>query len=289
MRFAILGITCLVFAQDFSEIQVERAATVAGFAASPVWSKANAALLFCDVPNNRIFAYQQGKGLGKFREEMGGASGLAYDHEGRLIVAQSRSRRIVRVYPGDQKKLDVLAEKFEGKRFNGPSDIVVRKDGHIYFTDPAFGYQNDTRELDFHGVFHLTPRGDLTVIAKPKGRPNGIALAPGGKLLYVSSSDERRIYAYDLDGKGAASNERVFLSGIDGPPAGLTTDEKGNLYIAANGVLIVSPSAQTLYNFPLGSRPGNLAFGDEDLMTLYISAKNALYRARMKVKGAVSE
>jgi gluconolactonase len=289
MRFAILGITCLAFAQDFSSIQIERASTGHRYTEAPLWSKSTAAMLFCDVPANAILAWLPGKGTAKYRDDMAGPTALAYDPEGRLLVAQSRGRRIVRLYPGEDKKFDILADKFEGKRLNAPNDLTVRKDGHIFFTDPAFGSQADTRELNFHGVYHLSPRGELKVIAKPKGRPNGITLSPNGRILYVANSDERRVYAYDLDGKGQVTNERVFLDNIDGPPDGLRTDEKGNLYIAANGVVIVNPQAQHLYTITMGDKPSNIAFGDEDRMTLFITAKSGLYRARMKVKGAVVE
>jgi gluconolactonase len=289
MRFAILGITCLAFAQDFSSIQIERASTGHRYTEAPLWSKSTDAMLFCDVPANTILAWLPGKGTARYRDDMAGPTALAYDPDGHLLVAQSKGRRIVRLYPGEDKKFDILVDKFEGKRLNAPNDLTVRKDGHIYFTDPAFGSQADTRELNFHGVFHLSPRGDLKVVAKPKGRPNGITLSPNGRILYVANSDERRVYAYDLDGKGQATNERVFLDNIDGPPDGLRTDEKGNLYIAANGVVIVNPQAQPLYTITMGDKPSNIAFGEEDRMTLFITAKSGLYRARMKVKGAVVE
>jgi gluconolactonase len=220
---------------------------------------------------------------------MSGPSGLAYDQENHLVVAQTKARRIIRLYPNDEKKFDILVDKFEGKRLNAPNDLVIRRDGNLYFTDPAFGSQADSRELDFFGVFHLTPRGELTVIAKPKGRPNGITLSPNGRILYVANSDERKVYAYDLDGRGRATGERVFLDNIDGPPDGLHVDEKGNLYIAANHIYIVSPQAKPLHTIHMGDKPSNMAFGDEDRMTLYITAKTGLYRARMKVKGAATE
>ena len=101
--------------------------------------------------------------------------------------------------------------------------------------------------------------------------------------------DERRILAWDLDGRGRATNERVFAEGIAGPPAGLRADEKGNLYVAANEVLVLDPSGKRIHSIPLPDKPSNLAFGDEDRQSLYITAKGGLYRARMKVKGAVSE
>lgn len=289
MRFGFFWIACLALGQDFSGIQLEKVSGGHRFTEGPLWSKYIDGLLFCEVPSNMVLAYHSGKGLGKYLEQAGGASGLAYDAEGRLLIAEGKKRRIVRLSANDDKKVEVLAERFEGKRFNGPNDIVVRKDGQIYFSDPAFGAQSEVREMDFHGVYHMSPKGELSLIAKPKGRPNGVTLSPNGRILYVANSDERKVYAYDLDSRGKAGNERVFLAGLDGVPDGLRTDEKGNVYVAANHVYIFSPLGKGLHTIHMGEKPSNMAFGDADRMTLYITAKTSVYRARMKVKGAVSE
>jgi gluconolactonase len=184
-------------------------------------------------------------------------------------------------------KLEVLAEKFEGKRLNQPNDLVVRKDGHLWFTDPAFGSAEKTRELDFYGVYHITPKGELEVVARPKGRPNGIALSPDGKILYVDNSDERNIRAYDVDRSGKATNEREIASGLEGVPDGMKVDAKGNLYIAARQILVYSPAGRRLANFELPEVPANCAFGDDDMQSLYVTARTSLYRLRLPVKGAV--
>jgi len=127
-----------------------------------------------------------------------------------------------------------LADRFEGKRFNAPNDIVVRHDNHAYFTDPAFGNQAEGRELSFFGVYHVSPKGEVEVIARPKGRPNGVALAPGGKTLYVTNSDEKKVYAYDLDNR---------LVQVTDPMGGVTryqynAQDKQTRIIDANGGVI---------------------------------------------------
>ncbi len=104
----------------------------------------------------------------------------------------------------------MLADKWDGKRLNAPSGIVVSKNDHVYFTDPAFGAQQDSRELDFYGVYHIPPKGPMKLAAKWTTRPNGIALSPNGKILYVAAADDHAIRAYDIDKEGDASNERVF-------------------------------------------------------------------------------
>jgi gluconolactonase len=271
-------------AQDFSDIQVEKAAHGFRFTEGPAWSR-EGYLLFSDIPGNKIMKYVPGEGYPVFREPSNGANGNAFDAQGRLYTCESFARRVTRT---DKKgHIEVLADKWEGKRLNAPSDIVVSKSGHVYFTDPAFGSQADTRELDFYGVYHIAPKGELSAIARPVGRPNGITLSPNGRILYVGNSDERNIRAYDVDRNGEVSGERVFVSGVEGVPDGIRTDEKGNLYVAAKGILVYSPEGKLLATIPLAETPSNCAFGDPDLQTLYITARTSLYRVRLDVKGAV--
>ncbi len=271
-------------AQDFSEIKVEKVATGFAFTEGPVWSR-EGYLLFSDIPNNRILQYVPGKGTAVFRENSNGANGNTFDAKGRLYTCESRTRRVTRT---DRKgNIEVLAEHWDGKRLNAPNDIVVRRDGHIYFTDPAFGQQAETRELDFYGVYHVSPKGEMELIAKPAGRPNGIALSPDGRILYVANSDERNLRAYDLDRNGKASNERVIVSGIDGVPDGIRVDEKGNIYVTAKGLAVYSPDGKLLTTIELPETPANCAFGDPDFMTLYVTARTSLYRIRLNVRGAV--
>jgi gluconolactonase len=184
-------------------------------------------------------------------------------------------------------EMQVLAEKWDGKRLNAPNDIVVRKDGHIYFTDPAFGNQADTRELDFYGVYHMSPKGDLQLIAKPTGRPNGIAFAPNGHILYVANSDEHNVRAYDVDRGGEVSHERVVITGVDGVPDGIRVDDKGNIYVTASGVAVYDAPGKHVETIGMPETPANCAFGDTDLETLYITARTSLYRLRRSVKGAL--
>ena len=271
-------------AQDFTDIQVEKVAHGFRFTEGPAWSR-EGYLLFSDIPGNKIMKYVPGEGYPVFREPSNGANGNAFDAQGRLYTCESFARRVTRT---DKKgHIEVLADKWEGKRLNAPNDIVVSKSGHVYFTDPAFGSQTDTRELDFYGVYHIAPKGELSAIARPTGRPNGITLSPNGRILYVANSDERNIRAYDVDRNGGVSGERTVVSGIEGVPDGIRTDEKGNLYVAAKGILVYSPEGKLLTTIPVGETPSNCAFGDSDLQTLYITARTSLYRVRLDVKGAV--
>jgi len=271
-------------AQDFSQVQVEKAAHGFRYTEGPVWSR-EGYLLFSDVPAGKIMKHAPDGATVVYRDTSNGASGNALDAQGRLYTCETHARRVTRT---DKKgRIEVLADKWDGKRLNAPNDIVVAKSDHVYFTDPAFGNQQDTRELDFYGVYHITPKGQLSVIARPTGRPNGITLSPNGRILYVANSDERNIRAYDVGHDGEVSGERVFVSGIDGIPDGMRTDEKGNLYVAARGIAVYTPEGRPLATIPLGETPSNCAFGDPDFQTLYITARTSVYRIRLDVKGSV--
>jgi gluconolactonase len=280
--FALLLLAGSSAAQDFANIRIDKVAAGYTFAEGPAWSPMGF-LIFGDVPNNKLLQFMAGEPASVFRENSNGAIGNRFDAQGRLYSCESHSRRVTRT---DKKgKVEVLAEHWQGKRLNAPNDLAVRKEGDVYFTDPAFGNQQDKRELDFFGVYHVSRKGELEVIAKPKGRPNGIALAPDGRTLYVSNSDERNVRAYDLDKSGSASNERILASGIEGVPDGICVDERGNLYLAADQIIVYSPEGKTLGMIPIEETPSNCAFGDPDLGSLYITARTSVYRARLGVKG----
>jgi len=285
LRIALLiAFAAASFAQDFSDLHVERVAAGMRYAEGPVWSL-EGYLLFSDTPSNLLQKFVPGKGVEPVGDRPGGPSGNAFDEQGRLYTCETRERRVVRV---DKKgKMDVIASQYQGKRLNAPNDIVVRRDGVVYFTDPAFGSQQDQRELDFYGVYRVSTKGEIEAIARWKTRPNGIALSPNGRILYVTDSDARNIKAFDLDRGGTASNERVLVASVPGVPGGVRVDEKGNLWVAAKQVYTYSAQGKLLNSFELGEPPSNLAFGDGDFETLYITAGTSVFRIRSGVKGAL--
>jgi gluconolactonase len=265
-------------AQDFTLLKVELLAKGFTYTEGPAWSK-DGFLIFSDTPADKLLKWVPGQDPEVYREDAHGPSGNAFDSQGRLYTCETRARRVTRT---DKKgAIEVLADRFEGKRLNAPNDIVIGKSDHVYFTDPAFGSQQETRELDFYGVYHLASKSQLKVIARPKGRPNGIALSPNGRLLYVANSDEHNVRAYDLDKNGDASNERVLISNIDGVPDGLRVDEKGQLWVAANGIAIYSPEGKLIHTIPVHGVASNLAFGEGDLKSLFITSRGNVYRARL--------
>ena len=278
----LLFTTLSVAGQDFSRLKVEEVA--AGFPGGegPVWSR-QGFLIFSDYSRDRLYKYVPGKTPEVYREDSHGTNGNTMDRQGRVYSCEYKARRVTRT--DRTGKTEVLVDRFEGKRFNAPNDIVVRRDGQIYFTDPLFT-PLDQRELDFYGVYHVTPAGDIEAIARMQTRPNGVALAPDGKVLYVANTDDKNIRAYDLDRDGRASHERIAIPNLEGGPDGIRTDVKGNLYVAVRGVAVYSPRGQLLGKITPPVNPRNLAFGDKDLRTLYMVG-NSIFRVRVAVAGSV--
>jgi len=282
--FIVVVAAAALSAQDWDELRIDRIATGRRFTEAPVWSP-EGRLVFADVPENTIWQWKPGEKPIVLEKNSNGAGGLAYDAQGRMYICEWHGRRIVRV---DKKgRREVLAEKWEGKRLNSPNDLTIRKDGNIWFTDPAFGAASDTRELDFYGIFHINPKGDLDVVAKWRTRPNGITTSANGHILYVTNSDERKLYAFDIDGKGAATNPRVVISDLEGIPGGVRADEKGNLYIAARHLLIYTPAGKLIRRLELPDPPSNIAFGEGDLESLFVTSRSQVFRIRVPVKGVL--
>jgi gluconolactonase len=219
------------------------------------------------------------------------------DAQGRLLICQHGERRIARVEKDGSQT--ALADKFEGKRFNSPNDLAQRKNGDIYFTDPPYGLEglnkSPLKELDFNGVFRLTPEGKVTAVIKDLTFPNGIGFSPDEKTLYVAVSDPQapRVMAYDVQADGSVARGRVLLDAapLKGPERkgscdGLKVDAVGNVWATGpGGVLVISPAGKHLGTVLTGQATGNCCRGD-DGATLYITADLYLYRVKTKTKGA---
>jgi len=262
----------------------EKVAANLQFVDGLVWSRSGF-LAAADVRQRRIFRLDSDPHPKILRDNDGGASGLAYDLQGRLYICESETRRVTRMDVAG--KLEILAENWQGRKFNAPNDIVVRRDGHAYFTDPAFGSANDRRDLDFYGIWHISPKGELDVAAKWKTRPNGIAVSADGKTLFATDSDRHAVVAFDLDRAGAAANQRDVVRNVAGVPGGIRTDVDGRFYVAAKGVAIYSLDGKLQRTLLESENASNCAFGEADLESLFIGARGTIYRVKLGVKGAL--
>lgn len=274
----LLGLAAAIPAQQFEVVKVMGLGKGYTFTEGPAWSK-DGYLIFSDLAEDTLFKWKPGAEIEVFRSDAHGPSGNAFDSQGRLYTCETRTRRVTRT--DKNGKIEVLAEQFEGKRLNAPDHVAVSKSDHVYFTDPAFGGQSDHRELDFYGVYRIPSKGVVKLVAKATGRPNGIALSPNGRTLYVTNSDDHNVRAYDIDRDGDAANERVLIPGIKAAPMGITTDDKGNLYVAAGGVAIYTPEGRRIQVIELHEPASACAFGETDLRTLFITARGNVYRVRL--------
>jgi gluconolactonase len=289
------------------DARVERLAEGFDWSEGPVWDKKGDYLLFSDVPLNTVFKWQEGKGVSIFLKPSGytgsvprggepGSNGLLMDSQGRLILCQHGDRRVARL---DQDgKFTTLADRYMGKRFNSPNDGVYKSNGDLYFTDPPYGLiglnKDPAKEMEFNGVYRISASdGTVTLITKEMTFPNGIALSPDEKTLYVANSDrDKAIWmAFPLKEDGTVGEGRVFADVTSsvptkkGLPDGLKVDSAGNLFATGpGGVLVFAADGSHLGTFSTGEATANCGWG-EDGSVLYITADMFLGRVRLTTKG----
>lgn len=281
--------------------QIEVLASGFNWSEGPVWR--DGGVVFSDVPENTVFGWKEGdtaakvvlKPSGSLSDPTGqGSNGLAVDAKGNLILCQHGERRVARLEKDGS--FTALADRFDGKRFNSPNDLVIAKIGTIYFTDPPYGLKKTGKpELPFHGIYSVSPGGKVSLLVEDVRFPNGIALSPDEKTLYVAVSDPQntRVMAYDLQADGSAKNGRVFFlaqplksperkGGCDG----MKVDTNGNIWTTGpGGVLVISKDGKHLGTILTGQATANCAFGGEDRGTLYITADMFLLRVKTLAKG----
>jgi gluconolactonase len=243
-------------------------------------------IYFSDIPNNRILKWSlgvrplEGK-LSTFRENSGGANGLYFDAKGNLLACEGGGRRLVSIDP--QGNVTVLAERYQGKRFNSPNDLWVDLKGGVYFTDPRYG-NRDGMEQDGEYVYFLSPdRKRLIRVIDDMVRPNGLIGTPDGKTLYVADNGGHKTFVYKVNDDGTLSNKKLFApEGSDG----MTIDNEGNVYLTAGVVAVYDKAGQKIEEIKVPESPANLTFGGKDGKTLFITARTSFYAVRMRVAGA---
>ena len=276
------------------------------WAEGPVWVERLNGVLFSDVPNNKVYMWNEKKGLSIFIEPSGmtnysptnksdGSNGLALDKNGNLILCQHGDRTIARLKKWNFKNpsFDIIVEKYEGKRLNSPNDLVFDKSGSIYFTDPPYGLkiQDDDplKELNFNGIYRWSKSKGIELLSKSMKRPNGIILSEDEKTVYVGNSDKDNnvIIAFDNDKNGLV-NERVFFDGNKlsknrvGLFDGLKLHSSGIIFTTGpGGVLLLDSKGKHLGTIMPGKATANCAF-DSDESYLYLTSDNVLARIKLK-------
>jgi gluconolactonase len=276
---------------------VERLASGFRWIEGPVWFADAGALLFSDIPNDRILRWIDGAGVSVFREPSGFANGNTRDREGRLVTCSHGARAVLRTELDGS--ITILADRYQGKRLNSPNDVVVRSDGSIWFTDPHYGIKADyeggraEQELPCN-VYRLDPgSGTLTVVADDFAGPNGIAFSPDERTLYVADTGAmfdaaatRHIRAFDVGADGTLNGDRVFHSVLPGAADGFRCDEDGNLWTSAgDGVHCIAPDGTLLGKIRIPEIVSNLTFGGRHRSRMFICGTTSLYAVHLNRRG----
>lgn len=289
-------------------VRIEKIASGHKWVEGPVWNRKEGYLLFSDIPNNAVYKWQEGKGVSLFLKPSGyagnapfeglepGSNGLAYDPEGRLVLAEHGDRRIARLEKNGRKT--TLVDRYEGKRINSPNDLVFKSNGDLYFTDPPFGlpksFDDPHKELPFQGLYKFSRDGKLTLLTKDIKAPNGIAFSPDEKKLYVSNADAINAVwmVFDVKPDGTIANGKTLFNATawtktkPGVPDGMKIDKDGNLFAAGpGGIHVIAPDGTHLGSIETGVPTGNQAWG-EDGSTLFITSNRTVYRLKLTTKGA---
>lgn len=258
------------------------------FTEGPVWFAEHRCLLFSDIPASKIYRYIPGIGIDIFRSPSGKSNGLTRDRNGLLVTCEHQNRRVSKTYPDG--KVVSLASSFSEKRLNSPNDIVVKKDGSIYFTDPPYGIKPQEQEQEKQGVYRISPDGkEIRLVAEDFDRPNGLAFSPDESKLYVDDSSRKHIRVFHVDTDGSLKDGKIFLDmniPDRGNPDGMKVDIEGNIYCTGpGGVWVITPEGKCLGRIIPHEQPANCAWGDDDYCSLYITAHTALYRVRVNIPG----
>src|SRR5262245_45528841 len=289
-------------------VKVERIVSGRKWVEGPVWNRKENYLLFSDIPTNSVIKWQEGRGTSVFLKPSGytgktlfegaepGSNGLAFDPDGRLVLAEHGDRRIGRLEKNGRKT--TLVDRYEGKRINSPNDVVFRSNGDLYFTDPPFGlpksYDDPRKEIPFQGVYKYSKDGTLTLLTKEIKAPNGIAFSPDEKKLYISNTDPMNAVwmVYDVKTDGTIENGKVLFNATawtkskPGVPDGMKVDRDGNIFGAGpGGIHVISPDGKHLGSIETGVPTGNLAWG-ENGSSLFITSNTNVFRLKLTTKGA---
>lgn len=262
------------------DAKVKKLATGFKFVEGPTWDAKNKALYFSDIPQAHIVRYAEGKAV-VANENSRQSNGLMVDKKGRLVACEHGGRRVSRAVRG--QPADDIVTHYKDKRLNSPNDLWIDAEGGIYFTDPRYG-ERDTMEMKIEGVYYIAPDGKLTRVIDDLVRPNGIALSPDGKSLYVVDNGAHTLHRYAVVAPGKlGKGERIAYVTH---PDGMTVDVKGRLYVTGElGVWVLDANGKWLGLIETPERPANCTFGGPGYKTLFITAQTSLYAIETQTRG----
>lgn len=258
--------------EALTEGPIETVAEGFQFTEGPVWLPSGE-LVFSDIPADTIFRADKSV----FRKPSGKSNGLTLDREGRLVACEHWNRRVTRTE--NDGSIRVLADNYQGMKFNSPNDAVVRRDGTVFFTDPQYGLEGRDAELPYAGVYAVAPDGAVKLLARDFDKPNGIALSPDEKTLYVADTEAGHIRAFEIAPDDGLLKGRVLCE-IPGPD-GMCVDARGRLWCTGvGGVHVFEPDGTPIGVIQFPQEPANCTFGGEDGKTLFVTARTGVYRVR---------
>lgn len=275
----------------------EQLATGYFFTEGPVWDSKMDCLYFTNFQDNTIWLWSEEAGVSLYRRDSGRSVGLSMFRNGELASAETKSHAVTVAGSSTSR---IIADQFEGKMLNSPNDVVVRRDGWVYFTDPYSVAMGDVRELDFNGVYGVAPvngsieKGRIFLVDDGMERPNGLAFSPDESVLYVNDTNCQLIQAYQMREDGTASLIGCFakLDTSYGPGAadGMKVDVEGNVYLTGpGGVWVISPDGTPAAVLKTPENVGNLCFGGKDNQTLFLAATSSVYRIPIGIPGIIPE
>jgi gluconolactonase len=295
----------------------EKIATGYRFTEGPVWDRRDNSLTYVDMDRDggTIYRWTAAGGAQVFRKPSARSNGSTFDHGGRLITCVQGDGKVIRT--NADGSIETIADSYGGRRFNAPNDVICTPDGDLIFTDPFFGKREDMHQ-PAQGVYRIAKDGTVTLLADDFAAPNGLAMTDDGRTLYVDDLGRQNLRVFDVApdrslGKGrvlaelkneglppevTAYLDRGMQPGATRAPDGLKLDSRGNIYVTANrheGLWVFDPRGTLLGFIGVGDEtsvvdggpggPANLAWGDDDWRSLYITATTSVYRIRMKVPG----
>jgi gluconolactonase len=267
------------------DARLEKVAGGFGFTEGPVWNPRGFPY-FSDSNNNKVLRVYPG-GRVETVLEIGDPDGSTFDAQGRFVTTASILRAVIRL--DADGKYQVLADRYNGKKFNTPNDIVLGPDGALYFTDPTLDLpKGQKQELPYQGVYRLGTDGSVRVLTTDLTQPNGLAFSPDGKLLYIDDTERKDIRVYDVGSEAELKNGRLFgkEEGENGVPDGMRVDVEGNLFVTGpSGIWVWDAEGNHLATISLPETAANLAWGNADYRTLYITASTSVYRLKTKTRG----